>query len=145
MISRITSAFIMSLVMSLALSACVHQPPETAVTETYERGGKMPWPEDATVIDVRKRFDYELGHWPKAYNVPEHETTRVDRDLKRRLALLGVSPCFVLVLVGYEKPIKLAGSLKEIGLENIKTYSIKDFKIPLTRENPPPPAAKPVW
>ncbi len=145
MTKKMISKFLFVLLMSFVFTACVHQPPETEVTETYQRGGKMPWPEDAVVIDVRSRFDYELGHWPKTYNLPAHEATRVDRDLKRRLALLGVNPRFVLVLVGNEKPLKLANDLKEIGLENIKTYALKDFKIPLTREVPPQPVPKPVW
>ena len=141
MISRITFV----LLMSLVASACVHQPPETEVTESHQQDGKTPWPEDAVVIDVRKRFDYELGHWPKAYNLPAHEAKIVDRDLKRRLALLGVHPRFVLILVGDEKPIAMAKSLKDIGLENIKTYALRDMKIKLTREVPPPAAPKPVW
>lgn len=141
MIKRIAAVLTMSLVMS----ACVHQPPETEVTETRQRDGKLPWPEDAVVIDVRKRFEYELGHWPKAYNLPAHEATRVDRDLKRRLALLGVNPRFVLVLVGNEKPLAMANQLKNIGLEKVKAYALHEVKLPLTRETPLPPSPKPVW
>ena len=133
------------LLSTFGLAACVHEPPETQVSEVYERNGKLPWPEDAVVIDVRKRLDYELGHWPKAYNLPAHEAKLVDRDLKRRLALLGVHPRFTLVLVGEEKPQALAKQLKEIDLENIKTFSIRDLKLPLTREVPPAPTPKPVW
>lgn len=133
------------LLMMFAVSACVHQPPDTQVSETHQRDGKLPWPEDAIILDVRSRFDYNLGHWPKAYNLPAHEAKIVDRDLKRRLALLGVNPRFVLVLVGNQKPDNLAKDLKKIGLENIRTFAIQDVKLPLTREATPPAVPKPVW
>lgn len=133
------------LLMMFAVSACVHQQPDTQVSETHQRDGKLPWPDDAIILDVRSRFDYNLGHWPKAYNLPAHEAKIVDRDLKRRLALLGVHPRFVLVLVGNQKPDSMAKDLRLIGLENIRTFAIQDVKLPLTREAAPQAIPKPVW
>ena len=127
------------------LTACVHEPRETRASESHQRDGKLPWPEDAVILDVRKRFEYELGHWPKAYNLPAHEVARGDRDLKRRLALLGVYPAVTVVLVGDKRPDAIAEQLKALQLKHIRTFALNEVKLPLVREEPPPPKSQPVW
>lgn len=132
--------------LTLLLSSCVHEPPETRMVESHERVEKGPWPDSAVVLDVRKRFEYELGHWPKAYNLPAHEATKFDRDLKRRLALFGVNRFVPVILVGNEKPQALAEQLKSnLDLRDVKAYSLDDVKLAMTREEPPKPETKPLW
>lgn len=118
---------------------------ETKTSESHEREETVPWPSTAIIIDVRKRFEYDLGHWPNAYNLPAHEVTVTDRDLKRRLSLFGVTPKATVILVGNQKPKELAEKLKAIDVDNVKTYGINEIKQPLVREEPSKPEAKPIW
>lgn len=136
---------ITTVLFAFVLSGCVSQPPETVVTETHERHLKASWPDNAVIIDVRKRFQYELGHWPNAYSMPAHEIVYMDRDLKRRFALLGVNPRIPLVLVGDMPPRELAAKLKEIDIEDVRAVSIESYKLPMTREEPLKPSPKAIW
>lgn len=116
---------------------------------------------DTVILDARPRFDFELGHLPKAIALDPADFAKkkapyegeLEEDMffhARRLSRLGISPKTPVLVIG-KGPLgkaeegRLAFILTYLGVQDVVFSSQEIFRTPLVREPAPPLENVEVW
>ncbi len=159
---------IILVILSLALTQCVNQPPKpTVLSESPVLRAQTAEPDEIVlsdklvIVDARPYFEYSMSHLPNSLHLRWEDFSQVkepvrgllEKDtffLTRRLARLGISPDTPVVVVGrgpagLGEEGRMAWTLKYLGVKDVRFCVVDYFQTNLVNSPSAPLPNAPIW